>query len=564
LKDIYKNQKTNMHEKDKQRAIGKYGMVASAADEATKAGAKILEEGGNAMDALVAVQFALSVVEIFNTGIGASGFIVYYDQAKKEAKVINGHAQAPKGVTQDMFRDTEGNFMPFYERTMHASAVAIPGIMKAMDVALKNFGTLPLDKLIEPAVQLAENGHRVDCHWGESIETLPLRMGEEAKAFFIPNGIPRVEGEWVCNENLAKTLRIIQKEGIEAIYEGEIADAIIDTLQTQGGVMTKSDLSGYRAKIETPVTGKYKEYELIAPGPPNAGGISLIQLLNILEGFDLSQYSPSSWEKYYLLVEAMRLTFSDKLAYMGDPAFAEIPLKGLLHPEYIKERQKFINWSFSNPEIDSGNPWEYQGSTEPKAEVKAYRIGEETTHFTAVDRWGNVAACTSSNEHYFGSGIMVPEYGFLLNNDLTDFDPEPNHINSMEPGKFSVSTKTPTIVFKEGKPILTLGSPGGPTIVASVAQVLINILDFHMDIKDAIEEPKIYNSVSPHIWWEEGIDEKVINKMEAMGFEFLQPPKTIGNVQAILLDHDNRLLFGAADSSRPGSAIGVQNIRSGK
>lgn len=555
--EIFQNQKRTKTKIEDQRGFGKHGMVASAVREATEVGAEVLRQGGNAMDALAAVQFALSVVEIFNTGIGASGFIIYYDNQKKETKVIQGHSQAPREVRKDIFLEKDGSVIPYFERSTHPKAVAIPGIMKAIDTAVKEFGTMPLDKLIEPAVQLAEEGFRVNWQWDQAIETLKIRMGDEAKAFFIPDGIPRVEGEWVKNENLAKALRIIQKEGVDAIYDGQIGDAIIDTLQKLGGIMTKEDLRNYQVKIENPVTGSYKGYDLAVPAPPNAGGTILLQILKILESFSLEKYEIASWEKYYLLAETMRLAFSDKLAYMTDPAFGEIPEKGLLHPEYIKERQKMINWISRNADIDCGNPWKYQGSNKKKGEVKAFKTGGETTHFTAVDKWGNIAACTSSIEHVMGSGIMVPGFGFLLNNDLTDFYPEPGHINSIEANKFPVSTKTPAIVFKNGKPVMTLGSPGGPTIIASVAQTLINIIDYKMDVKDAIEEPRIYNSTGPFIWWEEGMDENAKKKLEKLGFEFLDRAKPIGNVQAILIDQDKGELFGAADSSRPGAAIGL-------
>ncbi|RSD26658.1 gamma-glutamyltransferase [Mesobacillus subterraneus] len=557
MKGIYRNQKSTETTVESQRGAGQNGMVASAVREATEVGTEILRQGGNAMDALVAVQFALSVVELFNTGIGSNGFIIYYDNHKKETRVIEGHSQAPKAVTKDMFIKEDGSVMDYFHRSTHPTAVAIPGTIKAMDTALKKYGTMPLDKVIEPAVQLAENGFRVNWQWDQAIEILKVRMGDEAKKFFIPEGIPRVEGEWVKNKDLAKTLRLIQRDGIDALYDGEIGEAIVRTLQEQGGLMTMEDLREYQVKIEKPVTGSYKGYEIAAPAPPSGGGITLIQMLKILESFNLEKYEKTSWQKYYLLAETMRLSFSDKLAYMSDPAFQAIPEKGLLHPEYIKERQNMINWISRNPDIDFGDPWKYEGVESSNAEVKAFKTGGETTHFTAVDKWGNVAACTSSIEHVMGSGIMVPGYGFLLNNDLTDFYPEPNHINSIESGKSPVSTKTPTIVFKEGKPVLTVGSPGGPTIIASVAQMIINIMDYHMDLKDAIEEPRIYNSTGPFIWWEEGMDEQAKIKLEDMGFEFLERAKPIGNVQAILIDQEEGKLYGAADSSRPGAAIGL-------
>lgn len=557
MNEIFKNQKETETDVEDQRGIGEHGMVASAVREATEVGTEILKQGGNAMDALVAVQFALSVVEPFNTGIGASGFIVYYDNKNKETQVIQGHSEAPKNVTKEMFLKEDGDVKEYWPRSIHPASVAIPGIMKAMDTALKEYGTMTLDKVIEPAVQLAENGFRVNWQWDLAIEILKIRMGKEAKKFFIPEGIPRVEGEWVKNQDLAKTLRILQREGVDALYEGEIGDAVVKTLQEMGGIMTKEDLHLYEVKIEKPVTDSYKGYDIAAPAPPSGGGITLLQILKILESLNLEKYEKTSWQKYYLLAETMRLAFSDKLAYMSDPAFEDIPEKGLLHPDYIKERSKMINWISRNPEIDYGDPWKYEGDSSKKAEVKAFKSGGETTHFTAVDKWGNVAACTSSIEHVMGSGIMVPGYGFLLNNDLTDFYPEPEHINSIEAKKHPVSTKTPTIIFKDGKPVMTLGSPGGPTIIASVAQTIINVLDYHMDLKEAIEEPRIYNSTGPYIWWEEGMDKDAKTKLEEMGFQFLEKEKPIGNVQAILINQDQGKLYGAADSTRPGAAIGL-------
>ena len=407
MNKIFQNQKTKETSIEEQRGIGEHGMVASAVREATEAGTEILKQGGNAMDALVAVQFALSVVEVFNTGIGANGFILYYDNEKKETKVIHGHSQAPMNVKKDMFMKEDGSVKDYWQRSIHPTSVAIPGIMKAMDTALKEYGTMPLDKLIEPAVQLAENGFRVNWQWDLAIEILKVRMGKEAKKFFIPEGIPRVEGEWVKNKDLAKTLRILQKEGVEGLYNGEIGEAIVKTLQEMGGIMTKDDLRQYEVKIEEPVTDSYKGYEIAVPGPPSGGGITLLQILKILESLNLEKYEKTSWQKYYLLAETMRLAFSDKLAYMSDPEFQDIPAKGLLHPEYIKERSKMIDWISRNPEIDYGDPWKYEEGAGKNAEVKAFKSGGETTHFTAVDRWGNVAACTSSIENVMGSGIML-------------------------------------------------------------------------------------------------------------------------------------------------------------
>nr|WP_286137382.1 gamma-glutamyltransferase [Bacillus sp. 7894-2] len=247
--------------------------------------------------------------------------------------MINGHSQTPSGADKDQFTNEKGETTPYFQQTIDARFAGIPGIMKAMGEGHQKFGTKPMEDLIEPAVKLAEEGFRVNWQWDEVIEILHIRLGEEAKKFFMPEGVPLVKGDWVRNKDLAKTLRILQKKGIKAIYEGEIADAIIHTLKEQGGIMTNEDLQDYRAPIEEPLMGTYRGYEIAVPGPPNGGGISLLQILGILEGFELNRYRVSSWEKYYLFSEAMRLAFTDKLAYIGDPNFSEIPVEGLLQKE---------------------------------------------------------------------------------------------------------------------------------------------------------------------------------------------------------------------------------------
>lgn len=286
----------------------------------------------------------------------------------------------------------------------------------------------------------------------------------------------------------------------------------------------------------------------------------MLQILKLLEGFDFSKYNAKSWEKYYLFTEAMRIAFSDKIAFSGDPEFSEIPLNGLLNEEYLAERRKLINFERRNDSVDFGNPWAYTGGKEiniVRQPFEPEKERSETTHFTVIDKWGNIVACTSTVEHPFGSGIMVKDHGFVLNNELTDFDAVPGGLNEVQPGKRPVSCKTPTIVFKDDEPVLTLGSPGGPTIVGSVFQTLVNVLDFGMDLKEAIEEPRIFNSTGPLIGWESGISMEAKGELESMGFEFADGPFPLGNVQAIKIDREKGLIYGAADSSREGKATGI-------
>ncbi|CAH0347377.1 gamma-glutamyltransferase [Bacillus sp. CECT 9360] len=543
---------------ERETATGKAGMVVTAHPVATDVGEKILKDGGNAVDAAIAIQFALNVVEPMMTGIGGSGFMMVYNKKVNEIKIYDGHVRAPKAAHPEMFLDDNKEVIPFKKRSTCATAVGIPGILKAMEEARKAHGTKPLSELIEPSIEHAEQGVPVNWVLSDALENFHYRLGDEAQTIFSPNGKKIQEGDIYKKENLAKTYRILQKEGISAFYEGEIGKGIIKAIRNLGGFMELSDLADYKITVDEPVWGTYKDYKIASSYAPSAGGFALIQMLKILEGFQLEQYGARSWEKYYLIAEAMRLTFTDKKAFFADPEFADLPLKGLLHEDYLTQRRKLINWESRNSEIDFGNPWQYD-TVKQRDIVQQPDDADlsETTHFTVHDRWGNIVACTSTVEHPFGSGIMVPEYGFMLNNELTDFDSIPGGMNQVEPGKRPVSFKSPTIIFKDGKPVLTLGSPGGPTILSSVSQTLINVIDFNMNLKDAIEEPRIFTPMGPHIEWEQGMDMVSKGRLESMGFAFNEVSHSIGNVQGIQIDPHDGTLFGAADSSREGKAAGL-------
>jgi len=552
---IWENQR---NQPAKQRAHGYKGMTASATEESSAIGADVLAKGGNAMDALASMQFALAVAEPFNTGLAASGFIIYYDAERKKTFVVNGHSISPKKAHKNVFVDEHQDIIPFLERSTPGTAVAIPGILRGMEKALDEFGTMSWADAIEPAIQLSEKGVRVNLTWNTGLQRFSDRLGKEAKAFFYPNEVPLTEGETVVNKDLTRTLKLLQTGGADVFYKGEIADKIVETVKAFDGFIEKDDLLSYEATVSEAITGTYKEYTVAVPAPPNGGGFSLLYMLKLLEKLDIGQYGLRSWEKYYLLAEVMRIMTADKLAFMGDPAFYDIPLDGLLTEEYLAERLKLINFRFRNHDVTEGNPWSYDNKQPHNKKADTTDPGPDTTHFIEVDEAGNIAACTSSLEHFFGSGIMVPGYGFLLNNDMTDFDPDPAGLNSVEPGKYPVSMKTPAIVFKDGEPVLTLGSPGGPTIPASVLQTMIHVLDFGLDLKEAIEEPRIYNGTGPLIWQEEGIPEEVKQTLESMNYQFNSIELSIGNVQAVLMNPETGERIGGSDSSRPGIPIADQ------
>lgn len=569
LEEVFKKQKSNKNRSQHETARGKYGMISAPIAEVSEIGEAVLEDGGNAIDAAVAMQLALIPAESMNTNIGAGGFILYYDSEKKETKVINGHTRAPAAAKPDLFHDEEGNIIPFDERSVSAASVGVPGVMKLLELAQETYGTMSLERLIDPAIKLAEEDFYMNKLWDRTIDLFKDRMGEEARKVYVPDGKPLKQGDYLKQPDLAKSLRIIREKGFQTVYEGEIADAIIETLNAQGGIMTKEDLQNYEAGIDDPLWGSYKEYELAFPGPPNGGGFAVAQLLKLLEPMDVTQYDLHSWEKYHMIAETTRIALADQQTHLGDPNVTDIPLKGLFHPDYLAERRKLLDFNIRKEDIRGGDPWHYQEG-EPQMEMKRddHRKGADTTHFTAVDQWGNIASFTSSIERIFGSGIMVPGYGFILNNDLTDFNPEPGTVNEINSNKYAVSSKAPTIVFHEGKPFFTLGAPGASTIVASVVQVFLHVLEYKMDLKEAIAERRIFNNPDLSMEWEDGINEEAMEKLKKLGYQLDRSFKEEGaddrlsDVQAILIDPQSGELFGAADAPRPGAAIGFSDNHS--
>ncbi|MGN7401584.1 gamma-glutamyltransferase [Cytobacillus praedii] len=546
--------------------VGKDGMVATAHSLASEIGAEVLRKGGNAIDAAIAIQFALNVVEPMMSGIGGGGFMMVYDGKTKETTIINSRERAPAGATPDMFLDKNGKPIPFAERATGGKAVGVPGTLKGLETALEKWGTRPMQQLIEPAIKLADKGFPIDSVLADAIaDNKEVLSRTAAKDVFLPNGKPLLEGETLVQKDLAKTFKLIRSKGSDGFYNGPAANAIANTVQAFGGSMTSGDLEKYDVTIDKPIWGDYQGYEIASMPPPSSGGVFLLQMLKILDDFNLEQYDVKSWEKYHLLSEAMHLAYADRAAYAGDPEFVNVPLKGLLHPEYIKERQKQMNLNKVNNNPIAGDPWKFEtaAANYDQTQQPNDRKYGETTHFSVTDRWGNVVSYTTTIEQLFGTGIMVPGYGFMLNNELTDFDAVPGGANEVQPNKRPLSSMTPTIVFKNEKPVLTVGSPGGATIITSVLQTIIHAIEYDMELKSAVEEPRIYTNNLNSYRYEEGISKEVINRLNQMGHKFGQSPVTIGNVQSILIDHQNGTFKGVADSSRNGAAIGI-DLKGGK
>lgn len=544
----------------RQVATGLDGMVTTAHPLASQIGADVLLNGGNAIDAAVAIQFALNVTEPMMSGIGGGGFLMYYDAEADETIILNSRERAPAGATPDMFLNEQGEPVPFAERATGGKAVGVPGTLKGLEEALNKWGTLSMEELIEPAIQLARDGFPIDSVLGNAIEENKAMLSKTAaRDVFIPNGQPLREGELLIQKDLAKTFELIKTEGTDAFYNGEIGEAIANVVQQYGGSMTTEDLSSYAVTIDKPIWGDYKDYQIASMPPPSSGGVFLLQMLGILDGFDLSQYDVKSWEKYHLLAESMHLAYADRAAYAGDPEFVDVPLEGLLHPDYIQERRELIDLKSVIATPTAGKPWEFENKAVETVLVEQPNDGQpgETTHFSVTDQWGNVVSYTTTIEQLFGTGIMVPGYGIMLNNELTDFDAVPGGANQVEPNKRPLSSMTPTIVFKDGKPVMTVGSPGGPTIITSVLQTIIHSIEYDMELKTAVEEPRIYTNNTSSYRFEEGIPEETMEQLRKMGHQFGEKPTVIGNVQSILIDQKEGIYKGVADSSRNGAAIGI-------
>lgn len=547
-------------------ARGSEGMVSSVHPQATQAGVDVLESGGNAIDAAVAVQFALNVVQPHSSGIGGGGFMVVYDAEEDELYSVDNRERAPLGATPDMFLDDDGEPLPFQERRTSGNAVGVPGTLRAADVAIKRFGTMELSTLVDPAVDLASEGGEtvtVDEPLASAIEENKEVFNGAAQKVFAPDGNSLSEGDELVQPDLADTLCAIQKNGSEAFYKGEIGEAIAETVQDAGGSMRPLDLGRYNVTIDHPEYAPFRDVTVRTQSLPSSGGLTIGQILALVEPLDLRDYGRQSPETYEALLEAFGLAYADRGAYMGDKAFVDIPWQGLFDDDYLALRREQVapdGQASGTPE--PGAPWDYQpGSpyrtashagddTEPQS-----RDTGQTTHFTVADSEGNLVSWTSTIEQFFGSGMMVPDYGFMLNNELTDFDSVPGGPNEVQPDKRPLSSTSPTIVFRDGEPFMTVGSPGGKTIITTVAQIILNVVEFDMSLQKAIAAPRVYKDTDPEIYWEPGVPKGVRKNLEEAGFTFRPDSRQLGNAQAILVDGDEYV--GVADPRRDGSVVGL-------
>ncbi|MBD3747201.1 MAG: gamma-glutamyltransferase [Sphingopyxis terrae] len=529
--------------------VGTRGMVVSQNAIASEVGAKILREGGNAVDAAIAVGFALSVTLPRAGNIGGDGYMSVYDAASGEVRVIDFRSVAPRAATPAMFVDNRGK-----ERAVASYgylAPAVPGTVAGFDYAHRKWGKLSWDKIVAPAIALAADGVRLSADeafvfsWGK--ERLSKSAAGKA-AFYKPDGSLYQKDEVMKRPDLAWTLGEIAQHGADGFYKGEVARRIAADMKAHGGLITLDDLAAYRPQERAPLVGSYRGYTIYTAPPSSAGGATLLNILNQLEHFDIKAMGANSAASLHVMAEAMKLGYVDRYRAMGDPAFVTAPVGGFISKAYAAERAKLIDPARAKP-IDAmpfGDPLRYESPS--------------TTHFSVADQDGNVVSTTFTLGSDFGSGVMIAGTGILLNNEMNNFSHEqaweaqrtgtPPPLNAMAPGKRMLSTQMPTIVMKDGKPWIVTGTPGGSTIITSVVQVLVNVIDHGMNIAEATHQPRIYQGASDTLRVEPNFNPDTVAALKTMGHP-ITSDETMGSEQSIMIDKG--LFLGAADPRRPGA-----------
>ena len=534
--------------------VAKNGMVASPERLAAEVGIEILRQGGNAVDAAVATGFALAVTYPRAGNLGGGGFMLIHLEGKDHQTLVDYRETAPAAAHRDMFLDENGEVDRGREFFSHQSA-GIPGSVAGMIYALEKYGTMSLKQVIKPAIDLAADGFAVTFALDSEIASREKRLlmdPEASRLFFRKDGSRLPVGEQFRQPDLAWTLKQISKKGVDGFYRGPVADRIVASMEANDGMITHEDLANYTVVEREPVRGSYRGYDIVSTPPPSSGGTHIIQILNILEGWDPNTWGHNSAAYLHHLTEAMKLAYADRSRYLGDPDFTEVPVAALTDKAYAERLRKRINPERATPsaEIQPGIDLGYESS--------------DTTHYTVADRHGNVVSNTYTLNFSFGSHIAVPGTGMLLNNEMADFAAKPGYpnafqlieseANSIAGGKRPLSSMTPTMVFKDGEPWLATGSPGGSIIITAVLQTIINAIDFDMNIASAAAATRVHHQYLPdQLRLERGISPDTRRLLEAMGHNLVDTRRTLGRTQSIV--RENGLLFGATDTRRPGGWV---------
>ena len=546
--------------------MARKGMVSSGHPLASQAGISMLQKGGNAMDAALAVATAISVVEPLMSGIGGDGFIMVYTKADDTLQVVNATGAAPYAATRDKY---QASGIPM----KGILSVSVPSLLKGWTEAHARYGTLSLSEVMAPGMELAANGFPVSHLLAKNIAADPMICEfPTSKAVYARAGRPIRAGEILYQENLAKTYEKILREGDAVFYEGEVGHTIVKFFEEQGGLLSMKDLADHHVRWQEPISTTYRGHR-VYEAPPNSSGHVLLQALNLAEQFDLRSLGANSPEAIHMMVEAKRMAFADREAYMADPEWVDVPIPGLLSKEYAAERAKGID-----PEraaaVAAGDPWRYQGGAKPKASARVSAPKEDTTCFAVVDQWGNAVSMLQSIQSTFGSSVIAGDTGVLLNNRMTYWHLDPNHIDVLVPGKRVRHTMNPVMAFREaedGKRELALvcGTPGADTQVQTNFQVVTHVLDFGMTVAEAVEAPRWRHlqdgteSTVPHAATDElrmegRFPADVTDGLKKRGHPVtvLEDWEAAGSEVMIQVDPESGVLSGAADPRRDGYAIG--------
>ena len=543
------------------------GAVATVDDPATQVGIQILEAGGNAVDAAIAAAAVINVTQPFSAGIGGGGFMLVYLAEEDRVVSIDSREMAPLAATPDMFIDPEtGESIPFSpERISSGLSVGVPGTLAGWQVALERYGTLSLADALQPAIEIAEEGFEVNQVFHDQIEENQERFEAFTSStdLFLESGAAPEVGSTFTNPELAATFRLIAEEGIDTFYRGEIGEDLVAAVQNPPTVdslpfevrpqeMTMTDLDLYNALVREPVSVDYRGYTVYGMAPPTSGGLTVGLILNLLESSDLG--SLPQGEALHRMLEASRLAYADRSAYMGDADFVNVPVEGLLSQDYADRRSEAITLE-AGSDPAPGDPFEFQDDPSPPLGPPLETLGEadtesvSTTHLVTADEAGNAVSFTTTIEQIGGSAIVVPGRGFLLNNELTDFSSDPVGPNAPEPLKRPRSSMSPTIVLENGNLRMALGTPGGSTIITTVLQTLLNVIDFEMSLPDAINAPRLSQRNGDDTTVEEGVPPELLTELGVFGHTFDETDE-LG--AAVGLYFEDGTIVAAAEAERRG------------
>ncbi len=539
------------------QSTGRNGMVATAHPLASAAAVEMLKSGGNAVDAAVAAAFTIGVVEPDGSGLGGGGGMVIYLKNEQKSYFVNYYGRSSERSSDVDFKSGRDNYS--------GKAIEVPGTVAGLLLAHEKFGSLPLKKIMEPAIRHAEDGFPIDQTLAKLIlDNIENIMSDSVTAsVFLEDGFPRMEGELLLQRDLGKVLRTVCEKGRKGFYEGQLAEAFVKGIGARGGVLTEKDFASYQAEITSPMEGTYRGYDILTSNIPQSG-VSLVQGLNMLENFDLKasgHYSESA-RTLHIMAEVDKLIYADRYQYLGDPDFVRVPVAGLTSKGYALERYSSINQAKLDPpryrDAEYGNPGAFDEvlKMEPVREMEPAE--GHTTHLSVIDKDGNAVALTQTLGLFFGSGQTVS--GVLFNNALTNFSYNVENVNYLQNGKRCRTSITPTIILKDGNPFLILGSPGASRITTTIIELIVNVIDFGMDVNEANLAPRFYcQKFEDYLHVESGIKPEVCSELEKMGHAikvYNGIDLFFGGAQMIYVDPVTGEYSGSADKRRGGIAIG--------